>query len=437
MCHVSIPLWLLMFQTLPNAASGYLQAPHPPAVQVFNVSSTFLGNLSTSTATPSCSVQKEDPDAGIYATYCTCDETISLLLLTPTPDNGDIAASCSYTSVPQSAKLDDIPSITAVASTTIGHAFPSYQSSRNLLITAAPVIGEASLPTNQSAKATGCVLTDAYCSLRGPGHALDGLKDTCMLWNPSCSGNKTIALLNMSMVMQTLYENNCFYALSEDCNTRNPPGRIPEFAKVKSWMRSPQCRSSSAEYNMMKGYASAIDRIGADDTLSNFTCCYDCGLGIYNADVYYWPSANLNTSCESIIGDQRLPPDHGATIQEDAWGEFSTTVTYWGCVTRLNNRARSQTWLDTVTLATLATFGSMPVKQYAFNPWSLNASLCPSYSLPLVAPSSTPGDWVAQFQARDVTKSVHTRAHSLIVRSNTTGSDGLPISTMVSDGFTL
>ena len=94
-------------------------------------------------------------------------------------------------------------------------------------------------------QATECLLQEAYCSLQGPGHSLDGLKDECVLWDSTCSGNKSLATTQFyGSVVNELMKNVCFRDSSPDCSKNNPVGRLSAFNKVKNWMRSPECESN-------------------------------------------------------------------------------------------------------------------------------------------------------------------------------------------------
>lgn len=39
-----------------------------------------------------------------------------------------------------------------------------------------------------------CSITDKYCSYDGTARNPDGLKDQCLLWDDTCSGNSTLAI---------------------------------------------------------------------------------------------------------------------------------------------------------------------------------------------------------------------------------------------------
>lgn len=426
----------LFFLWSPNLGFGQVQAPHSLVAGTMDGLLAETDSITTSMPSPLCEIQLEDPGQGIYDMFCTCDKTISLPLLTPTPDNGNKYSSCGYQSYPAGVKSS--PHATSTGTTNTLHT-PSNSSHAVFSITAAPS-HESKQGRYSNATSTGestCVLSEPYCSFRGPEHALDGLRESCMLWDPECPGNKSMAMENMPFeVMNQLYNNPCFSNSTAECSARNPPGRMSEFDKVRSWMRSPQCRSSSAEYKVLHGYASDIHHLGAIDKPPYFSCCYVCQLEVYNADVYYFPSPDMDTSCQSIIGDKRLPLENGATYEEVGYGpNHLSTVAYWGCVTWMTTSTPYPViWQNTVTLATVATLGSMTTKQHLYNPWLSNSSLCSSYRNISEPPSSLPGYEVQEPIDFAIHKPLKARAHSLV---GTTGHSGQRESTMVLDGFTL
>lgn len=96
-----------------------------------------------------------------------------------------------------------------------------------------------------------CVLQDAHCSLKGSDHALDGLRDVCVLWDKLCCGNSSMAPRsywhnNLSVVTN----NRCFRDYLPDCTESNPPGRKSAFEEFKNWMRDPLCYASYPRNNL-------------------------------------------------------------------------------------------------------------------------------------------------------------------------------------------
>lgn len=323
---LSCTLCLTYLRICITMSFGYAMSPHFPVNQTFGFSSVGLDNQSTSAPTPSCTVQKQDPDRGIYAVYCVCDEIISLPLITPTPPTANISASCESVSFSESVIADPTPDTdlsslstgdnSQTPRPTPGDGFSSlkhgvlinYISTRrieesirsmyyrptgsekiphvNNTITLSPIhsLNQSSKTNHRTAT---CPLEEAYCSLSGYTHALDRLRNVCMLWDSNCTGDRKAAMRAMPVKMNGLYRNQCFKELVNDCTERNPPGRVSELAKLKSWMRSPQCHSSSAEYKVMQGYASDLQHLGHPWNSPYFQCCWDCSLEVYNADVYY------------------------------------------------------------------------------------------------------------------------------------------------------
>ncbi len=176
-----------------------------------------------------------------------------------------------------------------------------------------------------------CSIIDKYCSYNGTDRNPDGLSDQCMLWDNTCSGNQTLAIDKFfGQTQEYLYENVCFTGdgdglVESNCTQRNTPARYSEFARIKGWMRSPQCIVSQGVYQKahpapdtegMQGEKRAYRKRDNSTQGHNYgggSCCGTCNIEAGNVDVYYWPVPNVNKSCLSIIGNSVNPPDFGAT----------------------------------------------------------------------------------------------------------------------------
>lgn len=102
------------------------------------------------------------------------------------------------------------------------------------------------LSSDPSYSGSTCALQDTYCSLQGSGHALDGLRDVCVLWDKSCCGNSALAPNNYwKDDLDLITSNACFFDSLPDCTMSNPPGRMSAFGAFKNWMRAPQCYASN------------------------------------------------------------------------------------------------------------------------------------------------------------------------------------------------
>ncbi len=55
-----------------------------------------------------------------------------------------------------------------------------------------------------------CTLSEGFCALNGTDHANDGLRDVRILWDPLCSGSRTVAMYKMGQTVNTLFYNDCF-----------------------------------------------------------------------------------------------------------------------------------------------------------------------------------------------------------------------------------
>ena len=297
------------------------------------------------------------------------------------------------------------------------------------------------LANYQHIKSGFCAIYDDFCSFKASNGTIieataTNLSDQCLLWDDSCSGNKTAAIekffdtafrdqhAELPSICRSLKCNSCFqqrFLNQSDCDTYNHPERLSELQKIKDWMRSPQCVSAADEWIAKTGYswgyyfrmmnqskAEFIKQWGNSSFVNLPSCCGSCLIYPASVDLFYWPEPDSDTSCLSIIGDTVRPIDYGATTKGGN--------TYWGCT------------VSTMTLTTahITTVGSLAVKLSDFSPWSTpmcDEDKAESQSLNQSSPSSY--------------ASVHRRAHSLILPTPTTKVDGLPISTVVSGGFTL
>lgn len=176
-----------------------------------------------------------------------------------------------------------------------------------------------------------CSITDKYCSYNGTARNPDGLKDQCLLWDDTCSGNQTLAIDQFfGQTREFLHENVCFTAdgdgsVQSNCTGQNTPARFAQFKRIKDWMRSPQCIASQGVYQKahpapdtegMRGAKRGYEKRDHKTEGGKYgggTCCGTCNIEAGNVDVYYWPAPNANQSCLSIIGDKVNPPDYGAT----------------------------------------------------------------------------------------------------------------------------
>ena len=285
-------------------------------------------------------------------------------------------------------------------------------------MTAAPLTISTADPLSNNSSTQGgeCLLQDAYCSFRGPGHSLDGLEDECILWDTSCSGNGPVATSKFfGSIESVLYQNKCFFDASPDCSKKNPPGRISAFVDLKNWMRSPRCISIDPGIIELENNDDEANII-REDLFLNLTCCNNCEVAADQVDVYYWLDPNANTSCQSIIGDGASDIDVGATTDKSG-------SVYWGCTSWFSSPGQSGPGSPSIIVtATLTSEASMTYRTYAFNPW--DESPCGNSSAPL---SSSPNP---NIKPRGIPPSLHPRGHSLIAPNGS-------VSTAVVGEFTL
>ena len=215
---------------------------------------------------------------------------------------------------------------------------------------------------NSSHNSSTCLLEEAYCPFREGHHALDGLRNECVLWDNSCKGNNESAVENFWDSRPLLFKNKCFLDMDHmhNCTTSKPPGRMSALADAKKWMRSPECLKLHYE---RWGDPNAEGSF-QNDLYLNATCCGQCDIVVDKVDVYFWPEPGADTSCQSIIGDEVSSVADGATT--DKFGEV-----YWGCTATLAPEDRANPNISTTiyTTATLTSVASMQFKTYLYNPW--------------------------------------------------------------------
>ena len=188
--------------------------------------------------------------------------------------------------------------------------------------------------------------------------------DVCVLWDPSCKGNKTLAAeeffgqgkANSSGTMFDLLLDPCFDGRGTDASGTNctssllDPASASFSSAAKSYMREPQC---SKDYESIYPVSSRT----FDD------CCGTCYIYGPNVDVYYWPEPSADTSCLSIIGSDVIPLNVGAQTDEEG-------VVYWAASTNLYD-----IYVPTVTTALITTINGVVVKEAIANPWDASPSI--------------------------------------------------------------
>ena len=323
---------------------------------------------------------------------------------------------------------------------------------------------------SRKVNAATCAIKDKYCNDNngtiGKATATN-LNDSCILWDPSCSGNRTLAMDDFfnQTFQNDLVSNECFAQLSpvnsalvSNCDKYNPPGRMSEFEEMKNWMRSQQCVSAAADWaartpgNSNFTYANAKDwrdlQQDPDSQMAdrmdphpiNYTsgvtpsCCGVCNINAQNVDLYYWPEPDADTSCLSIIGGNIRPLDYGATTTEYSIDPTSTsTAIYWGCnpltSTYYNPMVTGNvTYTSAITTAQITAVGSLLVKVPLVNPWS------PNPCLETGVPSRGPN---VSNEIHDKHVRMHARDHTLIIATSITSEGHSAVSTVVSGNFTL
>ena len=188
--------------------------------------------------------------------------------------------------------------------------------------------------------------------------------DVCILWDPNCNGNKTLAAeqffgqskANSSGTMLDLLVDPCFNGHETDASGTNctssllNPASASFSSAAKTYMREPQC---SKDYESIQPVSSRVWE----------NCCGTCYIYGPNVDVYYWPDPSADTSCLSIIGSDVVPLNGGA--QTDGAG-----IVYWAASTNLYD-----IYVPTVTTAIITTINGIVVKEAVKNPWDASPSI--------------------------------------------------------------
>jgi len=234
------------------------------------------------------------------------------------------------------------------------------------------------------------------------------LNDECVLWNSSCTGNKTSAIEGFfNTIRDELFFNSCFMDnTSEECRRLETADRLSEYQTIKDWMHTSACWSDFLEYDTWH-------QISPENVTAVKSCCEKCHMAAENVDVYFWPSPEADTSCLSIVGDTVNPPDHGGTTDQ-------YNGVYWGCTA-----ATPVSGSTFITTATITTMQSLSIKQTLIDPWGpqpcIETTRASSATIPTYASDAT----------------LRARGHSLILPHSVTNVTGLPLSTVVTAGFTL
>ena len=266
-----------------------------------------------------------------------------------------------------------------------------------------------------------------------PGNYFGMLPDSelhadCALYDASCTGDKTSARNDFfTRLLPDLETNPCFNMRfgtgngTKDCQKIESPERLEEMEEIKSWMRSPQCKTASAAWNAEYGGVRA--NLSSYDTEN---CCGECELTSGTVDIYYFPEANASTDCLSVVGDYVNPLTYGATVDTaNGYQNFevngvatSSHLTYWGCTTYTGAGPPS-----ILTTAAISQLGDVTFKASYVNPWSPVSCIGSAASSPSpnIAPRAT----------------IRARAHPLVARNATKQDGGSPGSTVILDGYTL
>ena len=241
--------------------------------------------------------------------------------------------------------------------------------------------------------------------------SMGNLSDACVLWDSSCSGNRSLATENFfNHTRMDLFSNYCFQNPTvERCLELQSQDRQSQFQQIRDWMRSPQCWLSFQEYDENHGQV-------LENSTGRHFCCETCRLSAEDVEIFYWPEENADTSCLSVVGDSLHPVDYGGTA--DQYGHL-----YWGCTI-----SDPISGVATVTTANITTLGYLSIKQTVVNPWGPQP--CPSTAA-LSSTSST------IYQTDSTATALGYFQISSLSRAPKEPPEISSIITMVSEGFTL
>lgn len=317
-----------------------------------------------------------------------------------------------------------------------------------------------------------CAINDNYCSFEGSrgiaNSSTKGLIDQCLLWDTSCSGNRTSAIDKFfNTTDELLQANSCFSQFSSgvlpgnpdisvpavdpgtgmvisnmvipsDCKKYNSPERIAEWQDMKTWMRSPGCVSAQIEWMQRSGKGPpGLVNVPSEVIPS---CCGLCDVGVTTVDIYYWPEPGVNTSCLDVVGTNVNPLAYGATTDPVLDQENGT---YWACSlktpatstytypgTKAGAAETVTSVYSIVTTAELVNIGSLSVKIPRIDPWSSSPCIDAGAS----PQGSNGSNGSTELHVRHV---IQARAHTLINQSVTPQSHASPESTVVLGELTL
>ena len=314
-----------------------------------------------------------------------------------------------------------------------------------------------------------CAIDDLYCSFKSNvsngNSSNEAFKDQCMLWDPSCSGNRTLAIDEFfNNTIGPLINNQCFSQfdagvaagdpglsiphvvggsglvqldniIPSDCKDYNPSERLSEWQDIKSWMRSPSCVSAQNEWIEAGGKASLDVSSGMKES-----CCEGCVVGAQNVDLYYWPEPDVDTSCLSIVGSSVNPLTYGATT-----GILAGVLgTYWACSAKspatstypeefYASSGSVTSVYPMIPTAQITTIGSLTVKVPLLNPWSSS----PCIENEIAPQGSNNSNSTNSSADLHVIHVIQARNHTLLSPSSTTQEFNSSVSTVVMGEFTL
>ena len=371
---------------------------------------------------------------------------------------GSFALICIFSSPLSASVLKSTASSSGSASTGISDSVPSGASVRwsnsshvtasNTAITSRPTAPSKSLSSTFTPEggwpvhfAVSQRISVAPVSVRSNDSLSSELKDECVLWDSSCSGNKTAAALQFfkdqngtSEYLLSSEDNSCFSDESSNCSR----AVLSEYAKIKAWMRSPQCTSARDELGIPT-QSLPVPPAGGLRIPQGVCCDGSVDFSAGNVDVFYWPEPEVNTSCLSVVGSSVLPLDYGATTDTEGNVYWGCTSLVWGANTADfgemtytdgdpyigRTRAPHDFGPKTFTTAIITALNKVAFKSYKINPWG---------SQPCSESSAVPAGASSGIVSG---ASIYARGYPLSISPSLKKRNGTRVSTMISGGYTL
>ena len=239
---------------------------------------------------------------------------------------------------------------------------------------------EATVPAGASSQNSSTKLSSTPSHItEGHGKHKKG-SEWCALVDKTCGSNESLAMEDLwNDSLNGHYAQSCIRNWGSNvevdivCNEIGNLGGLQYASAFASWLRGPECRSSSSLFASHASF-SALGGI----------CC-TCGVSGATVDLFYWPQPDADDSCLDVVGTEVRPMDFDATTKTNVasytYGGTLTSVvfntTYWGCSAR--HPVSGASIITTATVAFTDNVGdnythskSRSERVPLMNPWSVS-----------------------------------------------------------------